>query len=83
MTSRHIDYDHEKEKQTAWVVKTGGPAAGGLTVRDYFAAKAMSGLFSENDCTLGAHDNYDNWVEHVSALAYKFADAMIKEREND
>ena len=66
---QHIDYEKEAEYRTWWLNNTGGAARDGLTVRDYFAAKAMvkmkweAGLDVENakDC-------------------YKIADAMMKAR---
>jgi hypothetical protein len=61
--------------------ETGGPAfpamndngywVGGMTLRDYFAAKAMEGKLSA-----GA-TGYDDIALH----AYKYADAMLKARE--
>jgi len=45
----------------------------GMTLRDYFAAKAMYA-----DMTDGVHENDFAWV---SARAYKMADAMLKARE--
>lgn len=79
---------------------TGGPAfphqksehdviAGGVTVRDYFAAKAMQGIVGSID----SEENYKRLNRHalahglktVSAWiardAYKQADAMLAERE--
>lgn len=47
---------------------------GGMTLRDYFAAKAMQGI-----C---AHP--DNWgcrTESIGAQAYAIADFMLKARE--
>ena len=44
----------------------------GMTLRDYFAAKAMQGMMAGNWNT-----NYDDWARH----AYRLADAMIKARE--
>ena len=47
-------------------------AVEGMTLRDYFAAKAMQGLIT------GAED----YNEHrISQLAFELADAMIKARE--
>lgn len=46
----------------------------GMTLRDYFAAKAMQGMVS---CEFGEAFRPDNWAEY----AYKMADAMLKERE--
>jgi hypothetical protein len=67
--------------------KTGGPAfpaiwhdehgtmweAEGMTLRDYFAAKAMQGLLS-NHTAEGQNQEYASW-------AYQYADAMLKARE--
>jgi hypothetical protein len=44
----------------------------GMTLRDYFAAKAMQGLLNN-----GMHPN----VHHLSADAYRVADAMLEARE--
>jgi hypothetical protein len=61
---------------------TGGPAfptatlaqktEGGMTLRDYFAAKAMEGFISRGG-------NYN--AEFDADRAYAFADAMLKARE--
>ena len=49
----------------------------GLTMRDYFAAKAMQGLFASN----APHDHDDAEIFAVVAeAAYKQADAMLEER---
>jgi hypothetical protein len=45
----------------------------GMTLRDYFAAKAM-----QADMTDGVHENDFAWS---AARAYKMADAMLKARE--
>jgi hypothetical protein len=45
----------------------------GMTLRDYFAAKAMQGLISEPS-TQGTMEEFAN-------RAYKVADAMMKARE--
>ena len=66
---------------------TGGPAfaqqlecnrdgyavTGGMTLRDYFAAKAM-----EADMIAGVHQNDFAWS---AARSYKMADAMLEARE--
>jgi hypothetical protein len=63
-------------------IHTGGPAfpctqenwdASGMTLRDYFAAKAMA-----VDMADGVHEDEFNWV---ALRAYKMADAMIKAKE--
>lgn len=63
---------------------TGGPAfpfshvfkeqavfCDGMTIRDYFAAKAMHGLIESNGTASG-------WI---AAAAYAIADAMLEARE--
>jgi hypothetical protein len=52
-------------------------AHGGMTLRDYFAAKAMSSLISLSTCG-GGLNSEGTWL--VSA-SYKWADAMLAERE--
>ena len=63
--------------------KTGGPAfpvgeealmrnLQGMTLRDYFAAKAMQSYVSHNKA-------YD--FEDIAAVSFRVADAMLKARE--
>ena len=47
----------------------------GMTLRDYFAAKAMQGLLTAE--IVGDYSN-----EHVAEIAYVLADAMLKARES-
>ena len=73
---------------------TGGPAfpttkesrmpirSEGMTLRDYFAAKAMQGYIAYMGCEAEATGFMGGQNAKVLALnAYKFADAMIAERE--
>lgn len=46
----------------------------GMTLRDYFAAKAMTGLLTAE--IVGEYSN-----EHVAEISYRIADAMLKVRE--
>jgi len=46
----------------------------GMTLRDYFAAKAMQGMVSAE---FAGHVAADYWAEE----AYKVADAMLKARD--
>jgi hypothetical protein len=46
----------------------------GMTLRDYFAAKAMTGLLTAE--IVGEYSN-----EHVAEISYRIADAMLKARE--
>lgn len=44
----------------------------GMTLRDYFAAKAMQGIMADY--------TWDNSPAEISELAYKIADALLAER---
>jgi hypothetical protein len=44
-----------------------------MTLRDYFAAKAMQGFASDPDCAGG--------LAGIIRMAYRWADAMMEERE--
>ena len=67
--------------------KTGGPAfpvpdigENGMTLRDYFAAKAMQGLLANpklQEHILKQGGAFGGWIEES---AYSWADAMLKER---
>ena len=70
---QHIDYDKESKRRVWWLNKTGGSVAEGLTVRDYFAAKALQVYLT---ATMGQTVYGDNVAEN----AYQIADAMMKER---
>jgi hypothetical protein len=52
-----------------------GAGTEGMTLRDYFAAKAMQGLFSDSDWRI------DMDFSDTAYAAYKQADAMLKARE--
>lgn len=53
----------------------------GATLRDYFAAKAMQGDWSNgNEGTWGNDANISD-LEKRAALYYRMADAMLKERD--
>ena len=47
----------------------------GMTLRDYFAAKAMQGMFDY------WHENPNLEFEHIAICSYDMADAMLKVRE--
>ena len=66
-------------------IKTGGPAFPahtiamyeGMTLRDYFAAKAMQGICAGRDeAGILIHHGF----EWIASESYKIADAMIKAR---
>ena len=48
------------------------PISGGMTLRDYFAAKAMQGMSSRG--------GYSEWA-HMAEDAYEMADAMLEARK--
>ena len=53
-----------------------GAGYSGMSIRDYFAAKALSGMMSRKDS--------DGWTQsEIASDCYKYADAMIKERERE
>lgn len=56
-------------------------AEGGMTLRDYFAAKAMQGILSDNTVTSDPFDDWGEFCAVVAKDAYDFADAMLKARE--
>jgi hypothetical protein len=70
---------HEEAKNSALIGKvtnhlnrTGGPAQGNVTVRDYFAAKALPSamMISSQQAT----------PDQVAVFVYTMADAMLKAR---
>jgi hypothetical protein len=52
-------------------------AEGGMTLRDYFAAKAMQGLMGRAWGVMDADELFRTWANS----AYTIADAMLKARE--
>jgi len=69
-------------------INTGGQAfpdkyTNGMTLRDYFAAKAMPIFMAEMDGPDGDNPGGPTWQSHqVAELAYEVADAMLKARES-
>lgn len=53
----------------------------GMTLRDYFAAKALQGLLSASNDTLNGLMAATKGSGSISKLAYYMADAMLKARE--
>lgn len=52
---------------------------GGMTLRDYFAAKAMQGIMANHDHVDSTRDNPDGALR-VAIHAHLVADAMLAER---
>lgn len=65
----HIDYDEEAKKRVWFLESTGGLVSDGLTIRDYFAAKAMQSMVKQ----------YGDYEQRANE-AYLLADVMMKER---
>lgn len=57
------------------------PVPEGMTLRDYFAAKALQGLASDNR-NLIQHDGSPHTYESFAAVAFDLADAMLKARQS-
>lgn len=72
--TQHIDYEVENERRITHLELTGGAAEDCLTVRDYFAAKAMQVYLQ---ATMGG----TVYANNISENAYLIADAMLKQRE--
>ena len=68
----------------AFPTSNGGSPDDGMTLRDYFAAKAMQALigtvFTDQGLIPTVHADVDD-DEHLSLRAYDVADAMLKARQ--
>jgi len=54
---------------------------GGLSIRDYFAAKALSGMIAQGGLGfMGWHPSNWDSSKSLAKSAYEIADAMLKER---
>ncbi len=51
----------------------------GMTLRDYFAAKEMQGMVSNPNIKIP--DEADSEFDSFSERAYRYSDAMLKQRE--
>jgi hypothetical protein len=56
--------------------KQGGDVMGTLTLRDYFAAKAMQGMLASADSWINKDE-----VEDFATICYALADGMLKARD--
>lgn len=59
---------------------------GGMSLRDYFAAKAMQGLLCNSEVeryrqTIDGRVSESRQIEAISQMCYEMADAMLKSRE--
>jgi hypothetical protein len=72
-------------------INTGGPAFpedfpcdSGMTLRDYFAARAMQAMMSSPEFMVVVTGNQalgENARERVANLSYQYSDAMLKARD--
>ena len=53
----------------------GDTVTAGMSLRDYFAAKAMQGISANTECN-------ERTFEEIAEISYKQADAMLKARED-
>ena len=63
--------------QCSYNMKGGYDITGGMTLRDYFAAKAMQALFASLEA------GKEHQVASIPGTAYAVADAMLRAREED
>lgn len=54
---------------------------GGMTLRDYFAAKALPDLIAGYSRNQGSGPYLDASPDEIAYWAYRYADAMLKARE--
>lgn len=67
--------ENKPKNPTAFPSETVNENYSGMTLRDYFAAKAMEGLISAFKGDVSAE------FDIISIVSYKMADAMLKQRE--
>ena len=77
------------------MIETGGPAFpchpeiipqkerdfAGMTLRDYFAARAMTACYAEYCAHANVRGYEEGWKVGVALDSYEMADAMLKARE--
>lgn len=75
-----VDFDKGRDLRM-WIMEhTGGPAAGGLTVRDVMATTAM-GAMLEVTYDMFLKDKIEEYnLEDIALCAYDMADAMLAAR---
>jgi hypothetical protein len=51
----------------------------GMTLRDYFAAKAIQGICANpKDIHVFEDETYEEYIDEIARCSYKIADAMLK-----
>lgn len=69
--------------ETRWDDKTGQEVQWlGMTLRDYFAAKALGPTIARYlNMTAATNEQRDKYANLIAPTCYAIADAMLKERE--
>lgn len=74
-----VDFEKGRDLRL-WIMEhTGGPAAGGLTVRDVMATTAMGALIEQYGDRMTIEDEDGGFVK-LHVRAYEHADAMLAAR---
>jgi hypothetical protein len=56
-------------------------SSGGLTIRDWFAGKALQGMLADSENSYSCTAEETHWTQAVARVAYQMADAMIQARK--
>lgn len=54
----------------------------GMTLRDYFAAKALQGFCADPNYLPKDDETFEDYIDGLVKNCYEFADAMLKARES-
>jgi hypothetical protein len=57
-----------------------GISYGGMSLRDYFAAKALQGLLADYEVDAGEGESFEDFAKEVASVSYEYADAMMEAR---
>ena len=74
-----VDFDRDRDANLSAFELTGGSAHGGLTVRDYFAAKALPTVMEIS--AVIHYESRNERIKEVASISYAMADAMMQERD--
>ena len=65
------------------ISNNGAYVDGGMTLRDYFAAQALTGAQIWDAVINGKNAQFSAGTEKLAEVAYAVADAMLRARENE
>lgn len=69
------------QSKDSWTRETGALVPEGMSLRDYFAAKAMQGMMANTDYQpMGSPEHGNVHARYFADMAYRSADAMLAER---